>query len=678
MKKTRFLKLILICLVLLMPLSIGAESKIPRAYGQGDGVVKLRNDFIEIVVNTSTDGTGRFAVITTGGDPERTDDNDKYLIYGLGKPVTSYSTIRIDNKNYVFGGKTTKRAGLNGNYGTQITPPVQREDGIYTSYRYGDILVEQILDLTFSTTTGQPDTAAISYVFTNQGSTASNVGLRVVLDTMLGDNDGAPFRVGDVAVVSDTLFTGISIPVFMQAFDDLLKPAVMAQGNLSGPEVTCPSRVYFSNWGSFADGAWDFNYVQGRDFTRAGEFDLDSAMALYWDPEPLQPGQSKRYVTHYGLGGISIAKGFLSLGLSSVNKVEMATNPQPFDVIGYIQNTGDGIAHAVVAKLKLPKGLAIVGSTNEKFIDKMQPGESKQVVWKVVPTGNSYGNMQMVMEVDASNIGVNTVSRQIEVTTPAKLSLNLEGPLNLSIVDEKLFPEVFEVTGRISNTGGSTAYNVELELSSAMLNFVKGEQRTVYVGTLPPNQDAKVTWKLTAKPVSGSVYPSGRAFVSLTATASNAESPAAKNLPILLPKIDPKVWLRSVYPEPRVINNSLVIHLDLMATNIERLKDFKIELNYDPQVLQFLGWRVGTQIISTGEGEWKRGPISVTDPYEANKTGKITIEGQIIDKNSFGGSLAELKFILVGKGKTKIGFNSVTLTANEKDVKAVGFEIEVR
>ena len=50
-----------------------------------------------------------------------------------------------------------------------------------------------------------------------------------------------------------------------------------------GGEVTPPSRVYFSNWGSIVDGLWDFNYQPGRDFMRAGEFDLDSAIALYWD-----------------------------------------------------------------------------------------------------------------------------------------------------------------------------------------------------------------------------------------------------------------------------------------------------------------------------------------------------------------------------------------------------------
>lgn len=672
------IKIGILCMIFLLSFTITAESQIPRAYGQGDGVMNMKNDFIEVVVNTSDDATGRFAVLTTGGDPERTDDDNNFLIYGLGKPVTSYTTIRIDKTNYVFGGQTSKRAGLTGNYGKVVTPPVQRQDGIYTAYLYGDVLVEQILDLTFSTTTGQPDTAAISYVVTNQGFATRDIGLRIVLDTMLGNNDGAPFRVRDMAVVSDTMFAGDDIPAFVQAFDDLLKPAVMAQGNISGPEVSRPTRVYFTNWGSLADGVWDFNFQPGRDFTRTGEFDLDSAMALYWDQEPLRPGESRRYVTHYGLGGISIAQGFLSLGLSSVNKVEMAVNPVPFDVVGYIQNTGDGIAHEVVAKLLLPEGLKLVTSTNEKFLGKLQPGESTQVVWKVVPTGKAFGSMKMSMEVDAANVELNTVSRNIEVTTPAKLGLSLSGPTRLNAVEEKIYPEIFEVSGTIKNDGGSTAYNVALSLDTKNFKLAEGESKTKFLLSLPPNSSQSVTWKISTLPEPGSMYPSGKESVTLTAESTNAEIPNQKELDIQLPNLEPKLWMRSVYPEPRVIADNLVLYIDLMATNITGLKDFKIELSYNPKILQFLGWRVGTQIISQDNDQLKRGSIIVSDPYEANKTGKLIIEGQVMDMASIAGSLAELKFVIADKGLTQIDFKSVTLTARDRVVNAVGFEIDVR
>ena len=57
--------------------------------------------------------------------------------------------------------------------------------------------------------------------------------------------------------------------------------------------MTTPDRVYFTNWGALADGVWDFDFEPGRDFTRLGEFELDSATALFWDPRPLLPGEER-------------------------------------------------------------------------------------------------------------------------------------------------------------------------------------------------------------------------------------------------------------------------------------------------------------------------------------------------------------------------------------------------
>lgn len=664
----------IIIIINIICLSLAAQSQIPRDFSQGDGVIKIENDFIEIVVNSSEDATGRFAVLTTGGDPTRIDDNNDFLIYGLGKPVTSYSTIRIDKTDYVFGGQTTKRAGLNGIYGQVVTPPIQSEDGIYTACLFGDILVEQILDLTISTTTGQPDTASIRYCITNQGSVAQDVGLRIVLDTMLGNNDGAPFRVRDMAIVSDSLFSGEEIPAFVQAFDDLINPAVMAQANLAGPEVTKPSRVYFTNWGSLADGLWDFNFQLERDFTREGEFDLDSAMAIYWDEQSLAPGESRNFVTHYGLSGISIAEGYLSLGLSTVNKI--AANSLPFDIVGYIQNTGDGIAHEVSAKLILPEGLRYSSSSEaEVIVGKMAPGESSQVVWKVEPTGKSFGSMQIKMEVEAVNVGVNSVSRAVEITKPAKLGLSLSGPRSLGVYDEKLFPEVFEVNGRITNDGGSTAYNVELKINSSSFKIVHSS--VFYVFSLPPNSSKDVKWQISTRPNPKLPFSYGQVKVTINAVSSNAEAPNQKELIIEVPKLEPKIWLKPEQEIPQVISNNLVWVFDLMATNIAGLKQFEIELNYDPKLLQFFGWRMGTLIVaSSTDGELEHGSFEVTSPYEANLTGKLIIKGQVLEKGTISGSLAQLKFKLVGRGNTQIEINNVVLWPQmkfNKDVLELGW-----
>src|SRR5690606_23962174 len=87
--------------------------------------VRLYNEYIAIIVNATEENTGRFAVQTTGGDPDRESDNESPLIYMIpGQvPWTSYATVRIDGIDYVFGGKATERAGRAGLTGEQLIAP---------------------------------------------------------------------------------------------------------------------------------------------------------------------------------------------------------------------------------------------------------------------------------------------------------------------------------------------------------------------------------------------------------------------------------------------------------------------------------------------------------------------------------------------------------------------------
>ncbi len=81
------------------------------AEGEAGDLITLENQYIKIFINSGTEETGRFAVDVAAGDPSRADDDGKPLIYGRPKPWTSYTTIRINGRDYVFGRATTQRAG---------------------------------------------------------------------------------------------------------------------------------------------------------------------------------------------------------------------------------------------------------------------------------------------------------------------------------------------------------------------------------------------------------------------------------------------------------------------------------------------------------------------------------------------------------------------------------------
>ena len=467
--------------------------------------LEISNEYIRIVSNSRDQNTGRFSLGTTGGDPDREEDRNKHLIYGGNDPWTSYTTVRVGNQNWVFGGPTNRRAGRDGQYGTEILAPTLQDGAIVSTYRLGPVEVTQKLSLARSSTTGLMDTARIEYQVYNTDSETHMVGVRAMLDTMLGENDGAPFRVDDQAILTDTVFYSHNMPEFWQAFDSLSNPQVMAQGTLRQPGLTTPDRAYFTNWGSLADDLWNFDFQPGRDFTRRGEFELDSALAVFWDPIALQPGTSRSFVTYYGLGGVTIAAGDLSVGVTSPAQITGdPDNRQSFPIIAYIQNTGQGEAREVTANIRLPEGLELVDGNRFKNLDNLDVGDTIQTSWQVIPRGAISGTLSYEVTIDSINSEANRVSRSIEVVSPARIQARLTGPQALHVEDERLRPIPIVVEAELRNVGGTPAHSIQARIEHPIgLALAHGDRTVKYPSVLAPGESTTVRWSLEPTGVSG-------------------------------------------------------------------------------------------------------------------------------------------------------------------------------
>ncbi|MFW5998578.1 MAG: hypothetical protein ACOCP5_02370, partial [Halanaerobiaceae bacterium] len=142
--------------------------------------LRLGNDYIVIVTNQDENAQGRFAIETTGGAPLKEEDKEKPLVYGRPKPWTSYTTLMIDEKPYIFGGKTGRRAGRDGNYGKVVQEPEVEDNKIVTTSEINNIEIKQILSIVKSSTTGLFDTVNIEYEVTNNSSETRDIGLRLM------------------------------------------------------------------------------------------------------------------------------------------------------------------------------------------------------------------------------------------------------------------------------------------------------------------------------------------------------------------------------------------------------------------------------------------------------------------------------------------------------------------
>ncbi len=625
-----------------------------------DEKLEISNEYIRIVVNTSSTNTGRFSVGTTGGDPDRETDRNKHLIYGGDQPWTSYTTIRVGNENWVFGGTTARRAGRDGRYGEVVQQPRITDNAIVTVWQTGPIEVTQKLSLVRSSTTGLMDSARIEYQVHNTDTVSHLVGVRAMLDTMLGQNDGAPFRVEDRALLTDTVFYGNEMPGFWQAFDSLSDPQVMAQGTLSGAEVTTPDRVYFTNWGSLADEMWNFNFQPGRDFTRKGEFELDSAIALFWDPVPLQPNETRSYVTHYGLGGVTLAPGDLSLGVTSPSRVTADSHHrQSFPIIAYIENTGAGEARDVTAKISLPAGLSLVEGTAQKRLGDLDVGETIQTSWQVIPAEDARGTLGYEVRVEAINAESNQVSRSLEVVTPARIQAELRGPLALSIESERLAPIPIEVTAILRNVGGSEAHRVQVALEHPIgLRLASGDKTTKHPGTISADGEARVNWHLLPDGVSGNLPYSLK-------VQSSAGEQVVNNF-VLIPNVVPRVWVgEPASTEPKFADSGDYFSLSVWATNIPNFVRAALDLRFNPDVVEIVGQTLditkGTLFVDDSVQPTRT--LGWTMPTIDNEAG--TVRGLIGDRgddkalvNGFG-TLVTIHFRAKSAGDAEVEIDDV-------------------
>ncbi|HZQ08546.1 MAG TPA: zinc ribbon domain-containing protein [Anaerolineae bacterium] len=259
---------------------------------------------------------GRFGFSTTIGDPTNSLDDNKPLTYrkeNSDDPADGHTNsllVWVDGDTPGFGS-----AG-----GNWTTPPTVTADGsaMQASWEYKQIIFSEKIAVVVNPTTNRLGIFRIEYQAENTDSVAHDVGLRLMLDTLIGNDDGVPFILpNQTGVVTAPLdLSGAQIPDSFKVFEpndpehpDINNAGVIAQFTLAGEDATRPDRLLLSSW-CHVDWAWD--YLQqvggnGPDFTQCqgkGPHDdkKDSAVGLFWNAQPLNAGEIRTWVVYYGLG----------------------------------------------------------------------------------------------------------------------------------------------------------------------------------------------------------------------------------------------------------------------------------------------------------------------------------------------------------------------------------------
>lgn len=292
--------------------------------------------------------------------------------YWSSTPWSSFTTIKIDEVSYVYGSS-----------GIMIQPPTELPDfKNETILQYGNIQVKQTLQIVHNISTGRDDNGMYKYTVTNNDTIAHSVGIRIMIDTMLENNDGAPFRIPNVgAVTSEMEFFNSNIPPYWQAFYSLDNPDIVAQGTLIGGGATIPDRFIIAAWPSIYDNIslWDYTVTPSLPVTG------DSAVAIYWNSVVINPGESREFITFYGLTTLSGTADLSITGPTELAVINNEWSPNPFVIIAYITNNTSSMINDVHITLSLPAGLGFApGETATHIITSIDSGATQQTSWSVI------------------------------------------------------------------------------------------------------------------------------------------------------------------------------------------------------------------------------------------------------------------------------------------------------
>ncbi len=232
------------------------------------------------------------------------------------------------------------------------------------------------------------DRAMIMYEIENQDSKPHKVGIRFLLDTFIGTNDGVPFILPGEAELNNTMrdFSNAqSIPDFIQALEnaDVNNPGTVARITLKPKGAEPPVRVTLGAWPHFSlkdqpGGAkarghmtmWDVPLLSMQAGGRK-----DSAITIYWDDKLMQPKDKRVMGFYYGLGNLK-SQGNISISMDgnfvqdeTFTLTALVNKPQPNQTV----------------TLTLPPGLRLAEGQATQTVPPAKGGSTySPVSWRIL------------------------------------------------------------------------------------------------------------------------------------------------------------------------------------------------------------------------------------------------------------------------------------------------------
>lgn len=347
----------------------------------------IANDFMKYAINSKTGG---FSIETIDGHPQKAFDNNLPLLYredAARSNGTSFTTVRIDGKDYIFG----QEYGWFG-IDTKLHEPVVSEQGklLTIAWDIKGYTITQKVSISIDPNNSRAGNIGISYDVQNNNAKAGTVGIRLLLDNALGSEIDSPHVLVDPTrpTIVETEYSGENLPQQIRYVDSLSASDKMAYALLSGwsgnKDVNV-DKVIVGHWVNLANTRYDYTPNPSVDFTNYSNKFLvpDTATAYYWNEKAIEPGAVRISEMLYGIGNFSdqTQKEHVSIGIQTEN-VLLTSDKKAYENNGIfkatvtIDNSVSGARELLepIVKLSLDEGLLFAATNTREYNVKISGG----------------------------------------------------------------------------------------------------------------------------------------------------------------------------------------------------------------------------------------------------------------------------------------------------------------
>jgi hypothetical protein len=376
-----------------------------------------------------TDVKRRFGIVMTDEKDPINPLKFKRLTYHENG-MNNNTCIKIDNHQYLFGNtspsvwvrdeKTKKQQDLvELQPGRRWKSVMQWPEGIRCT---------QLVQIVAGEQTKLLDTCLVIYELENRSTTTRQVGIRALIDTFIGSNDGTPFLVPGLPLVDTKMdIPEKDVPDFIQALEtgDPSNPGVAAQIGLKISGLELVNKVRLCRWPDEigSEVRWDWEKdpppCKGVRAMNDPPEQKDSCVVIYWAERRMEPGERRAMGFTYGLGRVSApvtdktapggetAPGVVKMALTSGGNYHVGGT---FTVSAYIRNPQQGQK----VLLRLPAGLSLVaGEPQEKPVVPQAGQNYTAVSWKV--KADTLGSKHIEADLKVGDTKLLTASHDISI-----------------------------------------------------------------------------------------------------------------------------------------------------------------------------------------------------------------------------------------------------------------------